>query len=186
MKKFLYGCLIVLIAVLCSAALNVTLTSCENSPVSKLVTPTVDKAQIALCIDSIINPNLDDFSDVTDLKQRMLTNKYIDSVFLSIPDKTLKDVHSVISKKTVRVTKGDIVGEFIANRSIYENLPETPPDNTSNVTSSTTTTTQLAPGIVREETTTVTEAPPTRAVEPEEPGNYKDTTINGKHALIKQ
>lgn len=184
MKKFLYGCLIVLIAVLCSAAVNVTLTSCENSPVSKLVTPTIDKAQVALCIDSIINPNLDDFSDVTDLKQRMQTNQYIDSVFLSIPDKTLKDVHSVVSKKTVRVTKGDIVGEFIANRSIYENLPETP-DNTSNVTSSTTTTTQLAPGIVREETTTVTEAPPTR-VEDNATGSYKDTTINGKRALIEK
>ena len=78
--------------------------------------------------------------------------------------------------------KSDIVGEFLQNRSIYENLA---PDNASNAN----TTTEQAPPfakleIVKEGATTVTEAPPTRV--DEQSGNYKDTTINGKHAIIKQ
>jgi len=188
MKKFLYGCLIVLIAVLCSAALNVTLSSCENSPVSKFVTPTVNKAQVSLCIDSLINPNFGEFSDVINLKRDMVTTRYTDSVFLSIPDKTLKDVYTVLSKKITHVNKDDIVAEFISNRAIYENLPPNSADEASNAESSTTsitTTEQTAiPGIVREGTTTVMEAQQTGVVDPA--GSYKDTVINGKHALIKQ
>ena len=180
MKKFLYGCLIVLIAAALSVAANVALSSCDN-PVLK-TTPTVKTADVQLCLDSIVNPALGSYSEALELQQELLTNAFIDSVFCSIPKETLKNVTSVVLKKLHYVTKDDIVGEFMTNKQIYDNLP--PPDNASNATSSTTTITPTnVPGVVREETTTVTEAPPTRV--DNKPSGYKDTTINGKHALIQ-
>ena len=181
MKKFLYGCLIVLIAAALSVAANVALSSCDN-PVLK-TTPKVKTADVQLCLDSIVNPVLDSYSEVLELQEELKTNAFIDSVFCSIPKATLRNVSSVILKKMHYVTKDDIVSEWLTNRQIYDNLP--PPDSTSNVKSSTSTTiTPTAiPGVVHEETTTVTEAPPTRVEE--KPAGYKDTTINGKHALIQ-
>ena len=181
MKKFLYGCLIVLIAAALSVAANVALSSCDN-PVLK-TTPKVKTADVQLCLDSIVNPVLGSYSEALELQEELLTNAFIDSVFCSIPKETLKNVTSVVLKKLHYVTKDDIVSEFMTNRQIYDNLP--PPDSTSNVKSSTSTTiTPTAiPGVVHEETTTVTEAPPTRVEE--KPAGYKDTTINGKHALIQ-
>jgi hypothetical protein len=184
MKKFLYGCLIVLIAAVVSVAANVALSSCEN-PVIK--GPTVKTADIQNCLDSIVNPILDSFDGAYELQQELASNAFIDSVYCSLDKETLKNVYTVVSKKLHYVTKGDVVGEFLKNRQIYDNLP--PPDNdASNATSSTTIKTEEStaiPGIVKEGTTTVTEAPPTRAVESEPAGSYRDTTINGKHALIK-
>ena len=182
MKKFLYGCLIVLIAAALSVAANVALSSCDN-PVLK-TTPKVKTADVQLCLDSIVNPVLGSYSEALELQEELLTNAFIDSVFCSIPKETLKNVTSVVLKKLHYVTKDDIVSEFMTNRQIYDNLP--PPDNASNATSSTSTTTITPtpiPGVVHEETTTVTEASPTRV--DDKPSGYKDTTINGKHALIQ-
>ena len=184
MRKFIYGCLIVLIAAVVSVATNVALTSCDN-PVIK--GPSVKTADVQLCLDSIGNPFIGSFDEAYELQQELKTNAFIDSVFCSMNKEILKNVTTVVTKKLHYATKDDIVGEFLGNRQIYENLP--PPDNNaSNATSSTTVKTTdptSIPGIIMEGTTTVTEAQPTRAVESES-GSYKDTTINGKHALIKQ
>ena len=183
MRKFIYGCLIVLIAAVISVAANVALSSCDN-PVIK-TGPTVKTSDVQNCLDSIVNPILDSFDGAYELQQELASNAFIDSVYCSLDKETLKNVYTIVSKKLHYATKGDIVGEFLKNRQIYDNLPS--PDNASNATSSTTTITTTEPtaipGIVKEGTTTVTEAQPTRAVEP---GNYKDTVIDGKHALIKQ
>lgn len=183
MKKFLYGCLIVLIAVLCSTALNMTLTSCESSSAFKTPKVTVSKAQVSLCVDSLINPSFDEFSDVVELQKQMAVAKYTDSVFLTIPTKTLQDVYTVLSKKKANVYKEDIVEEFMSNKEIYENLPPGSSGDVSNTVSSTKIT-QIAPLIVQEEKTTVTEAPPTRVDNPA--GSYKDTVIDGKRAIIEK
>ena len=185
MKKFLYGCLIVLMAVLFSAATSVALVSCDN-PVSKMMTPTIDKGQVSLCLDSIVNPTFDEFSDVIECQQMLLHNAMIDSVLLRLPSKTLKDVYTVLSKKKTLIQKSDIVEAFLADQDIYNNLPQ--PD-APDVVANTNTAPKEEPiakvELVQESKTTVTEAPPTRAVE-ESAGSYKDTKIKGKHALIKQ
>lgn len=184
MKKFLYGCLIVLIAASVSIVANGTLMSCEN-PVIEKITPSVNKAQVSACLDSIVNPMFSDVNDVFELQQQLVTNAFVDSVFMSLSKKTLNDIYGVLSKKRPYLSKDDIVGEYLQNRNIYENLPQDPPDVESNSQSSTTITPTQVPGIVHEETTTVTEAPPTR-VEGQRDGSYKDTVIDGKHAIIKQ
>ena len=182
MKKILswLGC--TLIAIILATAGATALLSCEGGP--RLLHPTVEKAAVQVCLDSIVNPVLTTPSDVFQLQDRLKTNAFVDSVFMSLPPDVLKNVSTVVLKKLYRVTKDNIVGEFLTNRQIYNNLPA--PDDTSNVASSTSTTTTTPtkiPGIVHEETTTVTEAPPTR-VEENLANSYKDTTINGKKALI--
>lgn len=55
-----------------------------------------------------------------------------DSIFFSLPEKTLRDVASVIIKKSGCVTKRHVVEEYKAHRDIYTNLPATnPPANTN-------------------------------------------------------
>ena len=183
MKKFLYWLGCTLIAIIIATAATTALISCDQTG-PRFLHPAPDKAAIQVCLDSIVNPVFTTTSDVFELQKQLKTNAFIDSVFLSLPPDVLKNVSTVVLKKLYRVTKDDIVGEFLTNRQIYDNLP--PPDSTSNVTSSTSTTTTTPtkiPGIVHEETTTVTEAPPTR-VEESLANSYKDTTINGKKALI--
>ena len=183
MRKFIYGCIIVLFAVLASTAASVALVSCDN-PVTKMVTPTVSKASVQACLDSIVNPVFTNVNDVFELQKQLTSNAFIDSVFMSMPPDVLKNVSTVMIKKRPHCTKDDIVGEFLQNRQIYENLPATPPDNASNANITTNETKTPIPGVVIKETTTVTEAPPTR-VESQHANSYKDTVIDGKRALIQ-
>lgn len=185
MKKFLswLGC--TLIAIILATAGATALLSCEGGP--RLLHPTPMKAaDIETALDSIVNPVFTSYSDVIECQKTLKSNAFIDSVFLSMPPDIIKNVYSVVSKKINYVQKSDLVGEWLNNRSIYDNLP--PPDdkvaNTNQVTIKTEELTAI-PGIVKEGTTTVTEAQPTRAVGSEPAGSYRDTTINGKHALIK-
>lgn len=187
MKKFLnwLGCTI--IAVILATAGATALLSCEGGP--KLLHPTPLKAaDVEVALDSIVNPVFMSYSDVIECQKTLKTNMFVDSVFMTMPPDIIKNVYSVVSKKINYVQKSDIVGEFLSNRQIYDNLPPPAPDdkvaNTNQTTIKTEDPTPI-PGIVKEGTTTVTEAQPTRAVESEPAGSYRDTTINGKHALIK-
>lgn len=186
MKKFLswLGC--TLIAIILATAGATALLSCEGGP--RLLHPTPMKAaDIETALDSIVNPVFTSYSDVIECQKTLKSNAFIDSVFLSMPPDIIKNVYSVVSKKINYVQKSDLVGEWLNNKSIYDNLPP-PDDNVANTNQTTTIKTEEKtpiPGIVKEGTTTVTEAQPTRAVESEPAGSYRDTTINGKHALIK-
>ena len=184
MRKFIYGCIIVLFAVLASTAASVALVSCDNPRVSSMLPQSVSKASVQACLDSIVNPVFTNVNDVFELQKQLTSNAFIDSVFMSMPPDVLKNVSTVMIKKRPHCTKDDIVGEFLQNRQIYENLPATPPDNASNANITTNETKTPIPGVVIKETTTVTEAPPTR-VESQPANSYKDTVINGKRALIQ-
>lgn len=183
MKKFLLWCLGTLAAAIIAIAGSVAVISCENGP--KVLKPAVGVEEVADCLDSIVNPRLMTTKDVFELQNKLLVNAYMDSVFMSMDQQTLENVSSVCLKRLHVVTKDDIVGEFIKNRSIYDNLPSKsdPPAATTDTIK------QLSSPVaniqvVKEGTTTVTEAPPTRVAD--QPGNYKDTVIDGKHAIIKQ
>lgn len=180
MKKFIYGCLIALFAVLASTATSVALVSCDKGPIS--LKPAVGVKEVSVCLDSIVNPRLFTSKDVFELQNKLIVNAYIDSVFTSMDQKTLDNVAGVVLNKHHVVTKDDIVHEFIKNRAVYENLPSN--SSVTEPTSPSTTTEKPIAKIelVEEGKTTVMEAPPTRVEE--QPAGYKDTTINGKHALI--
>lgn len=181
MKRFIYGCLIVLFAVLASTATSVALVSCDKGP-KILQKPAVGVEEVSNCLDSIVNPRLNTTKDVFELQNKLVVNAYIDSVFMSMDQKTLDNVAGVVLNKHHVVTKDDIVHEFIKNRAVYENLPSN--SSVTEPTSPSTTTEKPIAKIelVEEGKTTVTEAQPTRVEE--QPAGYKDTTINGKHALI--
>lgn len=186
MRKFLSWLSCTICAFILATVGATALISCDQTG-PRFLHPAPDKHAVEVCLDSIVNPTFTNVSDVFELQKTLATNAFIDSVFLSLPPDVLKNVSTVVLKKMHHVTKDDIVGEFLNNRNIYDNLP--PPDETSNVNSSTTTTTitsTAVPGIVHEETTTVANAQPTRAVGNETSGSYKDTIIDGKPALIKQ
>lgn len=179
MKKFLSWCLATLAAAIIAIAGSVAIASCENGP--KVLKPAVGVEQVANALDSIVNPQLYTTKDVFELQNKLLVNAYVDSIFMSLDQKILENVAGVCLKRLHIVTKDDVVNEFIKNRSVYENLPtNNPPDN------ATTPKTEEKPlakiELIEEGKTTVTEAPPTRVEE--KPAGYKDTTVNGKHALI--
>jgi len=181
MKKFLSWCLATLAAAIVAIAGSVAFISCDKTG-PKVFKPAVGVEQVATALDSIVNPQLYTTKDVFELQNKLLVNAYMDSIFMSLDQKTLDNVAGVVLNKHHVVTKDDIVHEFIKNRTVYENLP-----NNSKATTTVTKTeesTSIAPNvqIIKEGTTTVTEAPKTRVEE--KPAGYKDTTVNGRHALI--
>lgn len=185
MRKFLAWCLATLAAGIFAIVGSVALISCEKTgpAILNAEQSTIGVEEVANCLDSIVNPRLKTTKDVFALQNKLMVNAYIDSVFMSLDQKTLENVSSVILGRLHYVTKDDIVAEFVKNRNIYENLPKTdatPPDDTKNVQKTEEPIASIQ--ITKEGTTTVTEAPPTRVEE--KPAGYKDTTVNGKHALI--
>ncbi len=185
MKKFLLWCCTTLCAIVAATVLVTGLMGCNKTRQRILPTSAVAVKDVSNALDSIVNPRLNTTKDVFELQNRLLTNAYIDSVFMSMKQETLENVASVCLKRLHVVTKDDIVSEYIKNRSIYDNLP---PNSSATIpitsdTIKTTTEKPIGPvTIVQEGTTTVTEAQPTRVEQ--QPAGYKDTTINGKHALI--
>ena len=180
MKKFLSWCLATFAAAIVAIVGSVAVIGCDQTG-PKVLKPAVGVEQVATVLDSIVNPQLYTTKDVFELQNKLLVNAYMDSVFMSLDQKTLENVSSVCLKRLHIVTKDDIVGEFIKNRSVYENLPvNNPPDSATNASKTEKPLTKIE--IIEEGKTTVTEAPSTRVEE--QPAGYKDTTVNGKHALI--
>ena len=183
MKKFIAWLCATLAAGIIAIVGSVAVISCENGP--RVLHPAVAVEQVENCLDSIVNPRLYTCRDVFELQQKLLVNAYIDSVFMSMDQEILNNVSTVVLKKLHVVTKDDIVSEYVKGGDIYNNLPSKsdPPAATTDTIK------QLSSPVaniqvVKEGTTTVTEAPPTRV--DDKPGNYKDTVIDGKHAIIKQ
>ena len=181
MKKFLLWCCGVFFAIIATTVATTALISCDKTGPRILQKSAVGVKEVSNCLDSIVNPRLNTTKDVFELQNKLIVNAYIDSVFMSMDQKTLDNVAGVVLNKHHVVTKDDIVHEFIKNRAVYENLPK---DATPTSITKTEESTSIAPNIqvVKEGTTTVTEAPQTRVEE--KPAGYKDTTVNGRHALI--
>lgn len=184
MKKFFAWLCATMAAAIIAIVGSVAVISCDKTG-PKVLKPAVGVEQVANCLDSIVNPQLYTTKDVFELQNKLLVNAYVDSVFMSMDQKTLENVSTVCLKKLHIVTKDDIIGEFVKNRAVYENLPTNndPPTATTTKNIDTLANTPSIQ-ITKEGTTTVTEAPPTRVEN--QPGNYKDTVIDGKHAIIKQ
>jgi hypothetical protein len=178
MKKFLYGLLIVVIATVASVAANVGLIKYDNNPVTKFVAQSVGTTEVSACLDSLTNPEFVSINDAFVARDKFANDAYVDSVFLSLSPSALQNVCSVLLKRQRTFTKYDIVGEYAKGEDIY-NILTSPAEkpNESNSTLST-----------KLETTvpTAVEAPPTRAVDPAQSSSYKDTTIDGRKALIQK
>lgn len=120
---------------------------------------------------------LNSLVDVFALRQTMIDENRIDSTFLAMDDGPLSNVVAVMLKRGGPITKDDIVNEYLAGRSVYDNLPPAPKVESNPATTSNDPLASLT--LQQEGNTTVTEAPTTNVGDKESPPS-KDTVINGK------
>lgn len=128
-----------------------------------------ESTKIMACVDSIVNTRVQDltnpvFSSADEaLVWRELETQRLqyDSIFNSLPEKTVRDIVNVLLKRENISTKHTIVDEYLNHKDVYPYLAPDKP----------------------KETTTATEAQPTRVVETAQI-SIKDTTIEGKPVRI--
>ena len=142
----------------------------------KIIPHTFDSSTVTAEMSDNNTQVLTSLTDVFQLRQTMIDESRIDSTFLAIPDGPLSNVVSVLLKRGGPVTKDDIVNEYLAGRSVYDNLPPAPKVESGPAT---TNDPILSVSLEKVGTTTVTEAPPTSVGDTESPPS-KDTVINGK------
>lgn len=183
MKNVLNVLLSALVAVFLIGIIGFSVNGCTEGGIKSYFLPEEEAYETAdQAVEAIVNPELGSVADVVNFHSTLNSNMQIDSLFMALPETTIIDVSSVLLKSKPTITKKDIVNEYQAHRSIYDNLPK--PDVPKQEAS--TTTEPLAKvELVNESSTTVTEAPPTR-VEEKSTGSYKDTIIDGKQAIIKE
>ena len=142
----------------------------------KFIPHTFDSSVVTAQVSDNNTQVLASLTDVFQLRQTMMDNSRIDSTFLAMSDSSLSNVVAVLLKRAGSTTKDAIVNEYLAGRSVYDNLPPAPKVEPSSATTS-----DPIANISLEKvgTTTVTEAPQTGVVERESPPS-KDTVINGK------
>lgn len=177
MNKFLFGLFVALLSAVVAGLVSYGTIKYEDSSKEQCVT----EAQVKDYVLSVVNPQMTSTSEVYALQETLRNNATTDSVFVSMPYKTLQNVATVVIKQKNSATKDDIVGEFLMNKKIYENLPPPEASNASTSTNAKSPDPTIDIKLVKEGTTTVTEGQPTRAVS----HTVKDTTINGKKATVE-
>ena len=182
MKNVINVLLSALVAVFLIGIIGFGVNSCSEGGIKGYFLSEEPSSETAYqAVEDLVNPSLDCVKDVVDFHATLTSNMEIDSIFMALPETVIIDVSSVLLKKMSPITKKDIVDEYNRNRAIYDSLPHqnaTTPENDPPIEKPV-----AEVSLVKEGTTTVTEAPPTRV---EEQSSYKDTVIDGKQAIIKQ
>ena len=142
----------------------------------KFIPHTFDSSVVTAQVSDNNTQVLTSLTDVFQLRQTMMDNSRIDSTFLAIDDGALSNVVSVLLKRAGSTNKDEIVNEYLAGRSVYDNLPPAPKVESGPAT---TNDPILSVSLEKVGTTTVTEAPSTSVGDTESPPS-KDTVINGK------
>lgn len=171
MRKRIYLCLIALVALLA----GVTFSACDQhrwKKGDKSIEETVDSL-VRLNLEDIANPVFTGVDEVIVYREIDADTKAVDSVFTTLPREVISKVATVLLNKHGTTTKKDIVNEYNAHRDIYNNLQPVPISEQQSPKE------QASISLVKEEKTTVTEAPPTRVHI-----SSKDTTIGGKRATV--
>ena len=110
-------CLIMLIVA-------VTVSSCDHMKKTKSEIRYNDSLMVSEMMQDISNPTFTDYYDVIGFQRSEDQCKRNDSVFLSIPEKVMRDVVSVLEKSGKPLTKMSISNEFEMNKHVYLNLPD--------------------------------------------------------------
>lgn len=82
-----------------------------------------DSMYIPEQIDAYMNPSFSSTAEVQIFKQKIMDDIHVEDMFYSIPEDVMVNVATVCLKKKPRITAKDIVAEYEANRTIYDNLP---------------------------------------------------------------
>ena len=119
--KRLFGklsmCLIMLIVA-------ITVSSCDYVKQTKSEIKHDDSLMVSKMMQEISNPAFNNYADALVYQKAEGKWRHQDSVFLSIPEKVMRDVVSVLEKSGKPVTKIDIANEFEMNKRVYLNLPD--------------------------------------------------------------
>lgn len=114
---------------LLKAALLLTVTlfaaSCDKLKFSgeEEIDP-LDTAAMATCVDAVVNPTFASTAEVIDYQTEFVRQYQVDEIFRSLPQQKLLQVATVVINQQFCCTKKDIVEEYIRNRAVYDNLPE--------------------------------------------------------------
>lgn len=117
-SKFLrvYLCTLVLVLVAI-----ISLISCDRFN-SGILKPSVDSVYIAQTVEASTNPSFRSVSDVLNFQSKLIEKYSIDATFRSLPESVITNVATVCLNKRLLVTKDDIIAEYRANQSVYDNL----------------------------------------------------------------
>lgn len=88
----------------------------------EIPTPSTDSTYIAEDIDAMWNPSLTTVSEVLLLQKRLAEEYDVDQELCSMPEDLLVTVSKVCLNKYGTVKKKDIVDEYRANISVYNNM----------------------------------------------------------------
>ena len=101
-----------------------TVSSCDYVKQTKSEIRHDDSLMVSKMMQEISNPAFNNYADALVYQKAEGKWRHQDSVFLSIPEKVMRDVVSVLEKSGKPVTKIDIANEFEMNKHVYLNLPD--------------------------------------------------------------
>ena len=130
MKKWIKLSLMLFMGACMLTGIGVVCQSCDQMTKQHHYWSTEDSETVCQIVAEnipIIMQSAYQFDDVTDAicyKQERERQLKVDSVFASLPDQTIANVVSVLSKRRARLSVSTIVGEYQMNRSVYDGLPQ--------------------------------------------------------------
>lgn len=182
MNKILTVGLTILASVIITIAVLAGVNSCtENGLGAYIKGPIIEPADIEMSVENAINPQMISSDEVVAFQIAMATKNNVDSIFLSMSEEAIRAVSTVLLRTSTSVTVQEIVNEYTHPTILnYNNLPSskdvsTKPDSSANKPIA-------SVELVKEEKTTVTEAPPTRVNKTTT--TSKDTVVDGKKVTI--
>lgn len=101
-----------------------TVSSCDYVKQTKSEIKHDDSLMVSKMMQDIDNPTFTGCSDVIEFQRSEGKWRHQDSVFLSMPEKVMRDVVSVLEKSGKPLTKMSISNEFETNKHVYLNLPD--------------------------------------------------------------
>lgn len=118
----------VYIALLIASIALISLTGCDKVPWSNPTSETtvIDSVSVADQIAAIENPKFMNVQDVLDFRLRCEEQYSIDSVFEALPEQVVINATTVVINRKGYADKKSIVGEYRANKTVYDNLPTKP------------------------------------------------------------
>lgn len=103
-----------------------TMSSCDYVKQTKSEIKHDDSLMVSKMMQDIDNPAFNSYADALVYQKAKGKWRHQDSVFLSIPEKAMQNVVSVLEKSGEPVTKISIANEFETNKHVYMNLPDKP------------------------------------------------------------
>ena len=129
-KMFFGAYLVLLLFTICAVVIG-----CDKFKESSTSGDGPDSVYVAEAIQAAENPSFTTVTEVCMFQNKLLEDQTIEEAFMTMPENILVNVATVCLKKDGVVTKKDIITEYNANRSVYDNLPDKPtetaaPDST--------------------------------------------------------